>query len=142
MNRPRLRVADVFRDHWQEYDSTHRTSPQAAKAARHIIACRTAALGGHLYRCEDCGSEVPMYNSCLDRHCPTCQTVRKQEWLQDRQAELLPVQYFHSVFTLPHHQLNRLVDANRELLLDELFTVAAWVLQSFAADPQWRLQGV
>jgi len=142
MNRPRLRVADVFKAHWQEYDRTLRIAPQQARAVRHILSCRTAQLGGHLYRCEECGSEVPVYNSCLDRHCPTCQTAKKQEWLEARQGELLPVQYFHTVFTLPHHQLNRLVNANRELLLNELFAVAAWVLQSFAADPQWRLEGL
>ena len=136
-----LRVADVLRKHWSEYDRTHRVVPQAVQAVRHIISCRSAELGGHLYECEACGSQIPVYNSCLDRHCPTCQTVRKQEWLQARQAELLPVQYFHTVFTLPH-RLNPLVDANRELLLDELFTTAAWVLQSFAADPQWRLEGL
>lgn len=136
-----VRVADVFRKHWREYDRTHRVVPQAAKAAGHIMQCRSAELGGHLYECESCGSKVPVYNSCLDRHCPTCQTVRKQQWLQARQTELLPVQYFHCVFTLPH-KLNGLVDANRELLLDELFTSVGWVLQSFASDPQWRLEGL
>lgn len=140
MSSPRLRVADVFRERWREFDRSHAVSPQQAWTARHIVRCRTAELGGHLYRCEACGSEIPVYNSCLDRHCPTCQTVRKQEWLEARKAELLPVQYFHSVFTLPH-RINPLVDANRELLLDELFTTTAWVLQSFAADPQWRLEG-
>lgn len=142
MNHPRLRVADVFRERWQKYDRNYSISPLQAKAVRHILDCRTAELGGHLYQCRCCNSEVPVYNSCLDRHCPTCQTVRKLEWLEARQAELLPVQYFHTVFTLPHGQLTGLVDANRELLLDELFTVSAWVLQRFAADPQWRLEGL
>ncbi len=135
-----IRVADVFRKHWREYDRTNSVDPQAVNAVRHILQCRTAELGGHLYQCKGCGSEVPVYNSCLDRHCPTCQTVRKLEWLEARQAELLPVQYFHTVFTLPH-QANPLVDCNRELLLNELFHTSSWVLQSFAADPQWRLEG-
>jgi hypothetical protein len=135
-----LRVADVFRAHWAEYDRTHAIAPHQAKAVRHILSCRTAALGGHLHRCENCGSEVPVYNSCLDRHCPTCQTAAKEEWLADRRAELLPVQCFHTVFTVPH-LANPLIDANRTLLLGELFAVVNWVLQHFAADPQWRLQG-
>jgi hypothetical protein len=135
-----LRVADVFRAHWAEYDRTHAIAPHQAKAVRHILSCRTAALGGHLHRCENCGSEVPVYNSCLDRHCPTCQTVAKEEWLADRRAELLPVEYFHTVFTVPH-LLNPLIDANRELLFGELFSVVNWVFQHFAADPQWRLEG-
>ncbi len=135
-----LRVADVFRAHWAEYDRTHKIAPHQAKAVRHILSCRTAALGGHLYRCESCGSELPVYNSCLDRHCPTCQTAAKEEWLADRRAELLPVQYFHTVFTVPH-LLNPLIDANRALLLGELFSAVNWVLQHFAADPQWRLEG-
>lgn len=135
-----LRVADVFRQHWREVDRTQAIAPQAAKAARRIIQCRTRELGGHLYQCERCGARLPVYNSCLDRHCPTCQTVRKQEWLQARQAELAPVQYFHVVFTLPH-RLHALADGNRRALLDELFTVSAWVLQRFARDPRWRLEG-
>ena len=135
-----LRVADVIGSCWEAYNRAHRLPPHVVKAVRHILECRTAALGGHLYRCERCGSELPLYNSCLDRHCPTCQTVKKQDWLQQRRAELLPVQYFHSVFTLPHG-LNGLVEANRRLLLDELFSVVNWLLQRFAADPRWRLQG-
>jgi len=140
MSARRLRVADVFRAHWAEYDRTHAIAPHQAKAVRHILLCRTAALGGHLHRCANCGSGVPVYNSCLDRHCPTCQTLAKEEWLADRRAELLPVEYFHTVFTLPH-RLNPLIDANRALLLGELFAVVNWVLQRFAADPQWRLEG-
>jgi len=136
----RLRVADVFKAHWPDYDRNNRIAPHQRNAARHIVQCRTAELGGHLYRCDECNSEVPLYNSCLDRHCPTCQTVSKQEWLEQRRGELLPVQYFHVVFTLPH-DLNGLVDANRPVLLGELFGVSAWVLRHFAADPQWRLEG-
>jgi len=136
----RHRVADVFRSGWEEFDRTHNIAPHQRHAVRHIMQCRTAALGGHLYHCDECGKDVPMYDSCLDRHCPTCQTVNKRQWLEDRQSELLPAQYFHAVFTLPH-ELNGLVDANRALLLGELFSVVAWVLRSFAADPQWRLEG-
>lgn len=140
MNRPHLRVADVLRSHWPEHVRRHPVEPQVRKVMGHLRDCRSAALGGHLHRCDHCGSEIPLYNSCRDRHCPTCQTVRKQQWVEHRQAELLPVPYFHVVFTLPH-QLNSLVRANPARLLCELFGVVAWVLQRFAADPQWKLGG-
>ncbi len=134
------RVADVIRSCWKTYNRAHRLPPHVGKAIRRILDCRTKALGGHIHECDQCGSEVPMYNSCQDRHCPTCQTSAKEKWLSKRRQELLPVQYFHSVFTLPH-SLNDLIDANRKLLLGELFAVVKWVLQAFAHDPQWRLEG-
>jgi hypothetical protein len=138
--RPHLRVADVFRSGWRTYSGRHRVAHRLARAARHIMECRTAALGGRLHRCDACGAEVPLYNSCRDRHCPTCQTLRKQRWLEQRRAEVLPVPYFHVVFTLPH-ALNPLIMANRTRLPGELFGVVNWVLQHFAADPQWKLRG-
>jgi len=112
----------------------------ARKVMRHLRDCRTAALGGRLQRCDQCGAQVNVYNSCRDRHCPTCQTLRKQQWVERRRAELLPTPYFHVVFTLPH-RLNPLVRANLTRLLRELFAAAAWVLQRFATDPQWKLTG-
>ena len=135
-----LRVADVLRSCWESYNRAHALPPQVVKAVGHILRCRTAVLGGHMYQCERCGSEVPVYNSCQTRNCPTCQTAAKEEWLDARLSEVLPVQYFHVVFTLPHG-LNALIDANRPLLLGEFFGVVNWVLQRFARDPQWRLEG-
>ena len=135
-----LRVADVIRSCWESYNRATSLPPHMVKAVRHILRCRTSALGGHIHQCDHCGSEVPLYNSCQTRHCPTCQTSAKEKWLDARLAEVLPVQYFHVVFTLPH-LLNALIDANRNLLLGELFGVVNWVLQRFAHDPQWRLQG-
>lgn len=140
MARPHLRVADVFRGHWQEYRANHAVASHPQRVAGHLLDCRTSELGGHMYRCDTCGGEVPLYNSCQDRHCPTCQTLRKQQWLEDRQAEILPVPYFHVVFTLPH-SIHPLIGANRTLLLGELFGTVNGVLQRFAADPQWKLQG-
>jgi len=140
VSRPHLRVADVLKQHWPEYRRGHPVESHAGKVMGHLRDCRSAALGGHLHRCDHCGGEVPVYNSCRDRHCPTCQTVRKQQWVEARQAELLPVPYFHAVFTLPH-QLNPLIQANPVRLFRELFSVVAWVLQRFAADPQWKLRG-
>jgi hypothetical protein len=135
-----LRVADVIRSCWESYNRAHALPPHVVRAVRHILRCRTAALGGHIHQCDRCGSEVPMYNSCQTRHCPTCQTSAKEKWLDARLTEVLPVQYFHVVFTLPH-LLNALIDANRSLLLGELFGVVNWVLQHFAQDPRWRLEG-
>ena len=135
-----LRVADVIRYCWKSYNRAYAVPPHVGKAVRHILRCRTAALGGHIHQCDRCGSEVPVYNSCQTRHCPTCQTAAKEKWLDARLAEVLPVQYFHVVFTLPH-SLNALIDANRTLLLGELFGTVNWVLQHFAQDPQWRLEG-
>ena len=135
-----LRVADVIRSCWEAYDRGKRLAPHVVKAVRHILDCRTKALGGHIHECDRCGSEVPMYNSCQDRHCPTCQTSAKEKWLAKRREELLPVQYFHSVFTVSH-DLNGLIEANRTLLLGELFGAVNWVLQRFARDPRWRLEG-
>ena len=140
MRRPRLRVADVLKQHWPEYCREHPVEAHARKVMGHLRDCRSAALGGHLYRCDHCGGEIPVYNSCQDRHCPTCQTLRKQQWVERRQSELLPAPYFHVVFTLPH-QLNPLMRANPARLLRDLFAVVAWVLQRFAADPQWKLTG-
>lgn len=140
MGRPHLRVADVLKQHWPEYCRRHPMESHARKVMGHLRDCRSAALGGHLHRCEHCGGEVPVYNSCRDRHCPTCQTLRKQQWMECRQAELLPVPYFHAVFTLPH-RLNPLIRANPVRLLRELFATVAWVLQRFATDPQWKLRG-
>lgn len=140
MRPPPHRVADVFRSGWKTYGGAHRVAQRLAQVARHVMDCRTAALGGRLHRCDACGAEVPLYNSCRDRHCPTCQTLRKQRWLEQRRAEVLPVPYFHVVFTLPH-ALNPLIAANRTLLLGELFGTVNWVLQHFAADPQWKLRG-
>ncbi len=137
---PPHRVAEVFREGWAAYRGAHGVPPRLARVARHILECRTAALGGRLHRCDACGAEVPLYNSCRDRHCPTCQTLRKQRWLEKRRAEVLPVPYFHVVFTLPH-VLNPLMAANRARLLGELFGTVNWVLSRFAADPQWKLCG-
>ena len=138
--RPHLRVADVFRSGWKAHHGAQRVPHRLAQVARHIMECRTAALGGRLHRCDACGAEVPLYNSCRDRHCPTCQTLRKQRWLEKRRAEVLPVPYFHVVFTLPH-ALNPLIAANRSRLLGELFGTVNWVLSRFAADPRWKLRG-
>ena len=103
MARPALEVADIFRDHgpaWRQANAGHVSLGQL-KVMSAIESCRTAALGGHVARCEDCAHTTIAYNSCRNRHCPKCQGAAAREWLAEREAELLPVPYFHVVFTLP-----------------------------------------
>ena len=137
---PPLRVADVFRVHWTDYQRTHRVPAFQQKAVRHILQCRTPALGGHVWRCASCGHQAVLHNSCRDRHCPTCQGAAREKWLAKRMRELIPVPYFHVVFTLPH-ELNPLIRHNREALLDLFFREVNATLQEFGHDPQWRLEG-
>jgi len=138
--KPPLRVADVFKAYWNEYLHSHRVPAFQRKAVSHILQCRTTALGGHLWRCAECGHEAVLHNSCRDRHCPTCQGAAREAWLAKRMKELIPVPYFHLVFTLPH-DLNPLIRYNREESIDLLFREVNATLQEFSQDPQWRLEG-
>ena len=101
MSAPRLDVAEVFRRYQDAYLATYPASPQQRRVLRELIACRTAALGGHLRRCETCGHERIAYNSCRNRHCPKCQAQQQAAWLEAQCAKVLPVPYYHVVFTLP-----------------------------------------
>jgi hypothetical protein len=96
----RPELADVFRLYGEAYRRAHHPPPSHRKVMRAIEACRTAELGGHMERCDVCGLERPAYNSCRNRHCPKCQALAKAKWLEARRAELLPVPYFHVVFTV------------------------------------------
>ena len=109
-----VEVADIIRIYGQRYRDNHRLPLSHLKVMRAIESCRTAALGGHVEKCDHCGLERISYNSCRNRHCPKCQAMAKAAWLQQRKAELLPVGYFHNVFTLPH-ELNPLALANKKL---------------------------
>ena len=133
-------IADIFHRYGQDYRKNNFLSTEQNKAMRHIQMCRTAALGGHIEICDHCSAEQNAYNSCRDRHCPKCQTLVKERWLNDRKAELLPCSYFHNVFTLPH-ELNPLILINMNVMLTLFFTAAKETLQAFAKDPQWRLIG-
>ena len=135
-----LEVADIFRLYGEDYRKNHNLSFEQLKVMHYIEICRTAALGGHIERCTECGYEQNAYNSCRNRHCPKCQTMAKEKWLNDRKAELLPVGYFHLVFTMPH-ELNPIILSNKRVLLDILFQAVNETLQAFARDPQWRLKG-
>jgi hypothetical protein len=136
--RPTLEVADIVRAHGEEFRQAHAESLSVGqKRVLHAIErCRTAALGGHLERCDQCGHERNAYNSCADRHCPKCQSFARAKWLEKRQAELLDCEYFHVVFTLPA-ELATLALQNKRLMYDLLFRATADTLQSVAADPQY-----
>lgn len=131
-----VELADVFAHHAETYCNTHSLRPIQGKVVRAIMACRTAALGGHREWCPRCGYQRYQYHSCRNRHCPKCQSLAKARWLADRQAELLPVPYFHQVFTLPH-EINPLIlwnEANQRALLTLLFHAAAQTLLEFGRN--------
>jgi hypothetical protein len=137
MPRERLEVADIFRTHgpaWRQAQAGHLSLAQL-KVMSAIERCRTAALGGHVARCEDCAHVQIAYNSCRNRHCPKCQGAAAKDWLAARQAELLPVPYFHVVFTLPA-QIADIAYQNKAVVYGILFKAAAETLITIAADPR------
>ena len=137
MSRPALEVADIFRSHgsaWRQAHAGHVNLDQL-KVMSAIENCRTAALGGHVARCEDCAYTTIAYNSCRNRHCPRCQGSAAKQWLADREAELLPVPYYHVVFTLPGPIAN-IAYQNKAVLYDLLFKVSAETMLTIAADPK------
>jgi len=129
---PRYEVADVFRQYGQAYRRKHRLSAEQWEAMRAIEQCRTAALGGHVDECDTCGALRISYNSCRNRHCPKCGALEKARWLEARQAELLPVEYFHIVFTTDH-ALNPLVRWNQTAIYNLLFRSASEALKGCGA---------
>ena len=137
MTRHRLEVADVFREHadafLDRYGNT--LSPEQRRALGDIAACRTAALGGHIEQCDRCGHQRIAYNSCRNRHCPKCQATAAAQWMEAREAELLPVEYFHVVLTLPAI-LGPIALQNPREVYGILFRAAAETLQQIAADPR------
>ena len=137
MRRPRLEVADIFHRHgadWRRANAGHVSIGQLQVMAA-IEQCRSAALGGHVERCEDCGHSRIAYNSCRNRHCPKCQGAAAQDWLAAREADLLPVGYFHLVFTLPA-EIASIAYQNKAVVYDLLFRTAAETLLTIAADPK------
>ena len=137
MRRPRLEVADIFHRHgaaWRKANAGHVSLGQLQVMSA-IENCRSAALGGHVERCEDCGHRRIAYNSCRNRHCPKCQGAAAQDWLAAREADLLPVGYFHVVFTLPA-EIAPIAYQNKAVVYDLLFRTAAETLLTIAADPK------
>jgi len=135
--RPALEVADIVRAHGEEFRRVHAASlsPRQKRALRNIELCRTAALGGHLEQCDQCGHQRNAYNSCADRNCPKCQSLARAKWLEQRRAELLPTEYFHVVFTLPE-PLAKLCLQNQREMYNLLFRAVSETLLTIAADPQ------
>ena len=137
MARPRLEVADIFRAHgaaWRHAQAGHLSLGQL-KVMSAIEQCRSVALGGHVLRCESCATTHNAYNSCRNRHCPKCQGAAAQRWLEARQADLLPVEYYHVVFTLPA-PISDIAYTNKEVIYALLFKAAAETLTTIAADPK------
>ena len=137
MPRPALEVADIFRAHgvaWRSANAGH-VSLDQMKVMLAIERCRTVALGGHVARCENCANTVIAYNSCRNRHCPKCQAAAAKEWLAEREAELLPVGYFHLVFTLPA-PIADIAYQNKAAIYGLLFTAAAEATLTIATDPK------
>jgi len=135
--KPKLEIADIFRRHGAEYRQAHGATMSSGqrRVMRIIEICRTAVLGGHRDQCDRCGYQRISFNSCRDRHCPKCQSLAKAKWLEARQAELLPVEYFHVVFTVPE-TIARLAFQNKKIVYDILFRAAAETLRTIAADPK------
>jgi hypothetical protein len=133
---PRAELAAVVRACAGDYRDRHGLSGSEDRVLRALVACRTEAMGGHVSACASCGAEHYAYHSCRNRHCPKCQTRAKERWLDRQRAQLLPVPYFHVVFTLPH-ALNALIRANARLLYGLLFDTAAQTLQVFANNRRW-----
>ncbi len=137
MERPKLEVADVFRRYGAAYREKHGASMSSRqrRVMTAIEVCRTAVLGGHLERCDECAHERNCFNSCRDRHCPKCQSLARAQWIEDRQRELLEVPYFHVVFTIPE-QLAAIALQNQKVVYGILFAATAETLKTIAADPE------
>lgn len=135
MSRPTVEVAEVIRRHGEAFLQDHSASREQRRVMRAIAHCRTAALGGHLYQCDSCGHQLPVYNSCRNRHCPKCQALAKARWLEARQQELLPLTYYHVVFTLPD-TLAVLALQNARVIYNLLFRAVSETLLRIAADPK------
>jgi len=137
VSRPELEVAEIFRRHGEAFRQAR--AGHLGRVERLVMgaitACRSAVLGGHVERCDDCGNMRIAYNSCCNRHCPKCQGLARAEWLAQRQAELLPVPYFHVVFTLPR-LAGEIAFQNKAAVYAILFRTAAETLTTIAADPR------
>ena len=131
-----LELADIFQTCGETYRTAHPLSRQQRRVMRAIETCRTPALGSQTAVCDQCAGVVVHYHSCRNRHCPKCQTLAKVRWVEARTAELLPVPYFHCVFTVPH-LLNRLAHGNPQVCYALLFRTAAATLHAFGRDPKW-----
>ena len=126
-------MSDIFKEFGYDYQKSHKLPYSHQKVMRDIVSCRTSYFGGHMKKCSSCGYEHPTYNSCGNRHCPKCQTLAKVRWVKKREEELLPVDYFHNVFTIPH-QINTLARLNKKVIYDILFRSVSETLLEFGEN--------
>ncbi|RLA17235.1 MAG: IS91 family transposase [Gammaproteobacteria bacterium] len=131
-----LKVADIFRDHGEAYTDKYPLTIGQRRVMHDIEICRTSVLGGHLDVCDKCGHEQPFFDSCRNRHCPTCQSLDQARWIQSRKDRVLPTKHFHVVFTLPS-TIRNLAMQNRRLVFKILFRTAASTLLKFGSDSKW-----
>lgn len=129
----RLEVAHILHKHIGDYQNQYRLWPEHKKIVSDLLNCRTAHLGGHIDRCDNCGILRVIYHSCRNRHCPKCQHMPRERWLEKRKDEILPLNYFHVVFTLPH-ELNSIILNNKKVMLNCLFTAASKTLLTFGKN--------
>jgi hypothetical protein len=129
----RLEVADILTHHIGDYQNQYRLWPEHKKIVTDLLNCRSAHLGGHIDRCDNCGTVRIIYHSCRNRHCPKCQHMPRERWLEKRKEEILPLSYFHVVFTLPH-ELNTIILNNKKLMLNCLFAAASKTLLTFGKN--------
>jgi Transposase zinc-binding domain len=134
-SRPPLEVADIFRQYGDDFRERCPLLPEQRRVMRAIEVCRTSVLGGHLEQCDSCAYQRVAYNSCRNRHCPKCQALAQRRWVEARLVDLLPVPYFHVVFTLPE-QLAMVALQNKRVVYNLLFATAAKTLRTIAADPK------
>ena len=128
-----LSVAAIFREHWEAYRRNHAVTPEQARVAGALMACRTPQLGGRIDQCHECGALVFRFNSCRDRHCNQCQKYERARWVEKQQVIQLPIPYFHMVFTTDH-ALNPLFRQNKQVLYDLMFQTVSAVLQEKAGE--------
>jgi len=134
--RSRPELGEILRVHGDRYLAQHGATTTQERVLRALSECRTAALGGHLEACSGCGHRRAVYHSCRNRHCPKCQTAAQSDWLEARRKDLLPIEYFHVVFTLPH-ELCSLALYRPRVVYDLLFRAATETLATFARDPRY-----
>jgi hypothetical protein len=140
IKKPSFEVSDILREYIGQYQDAFPLFPEHYKIVHNLLSCRTAELGGHMEKCDHCGTERISYNSCRNRHCPKCQSMPREKWLEARKAELLPVPYYHNVFTLPH-DLNLLILSNKRIMLNILFKAVSQTLLEFGQNPRNGLGG-
>lgn len=128
-----VEIQDIFSQHGEKYCRKHNLSSHVRNVIHNIVECRTSQLGGHVDECDECGHTRISYNSCRNRHCPKCQTLNKEKWIQNRKEDLLPIPYFHVVFTIPE-ELNYLTLTNQKELYSILFRATSETLLELSKD--------